>query len=100
MGIQGAALASVIAEASSTVFLFIATRTALDPIKYALFKFAKPDLKVIRRVLGLSVFIMLQYFISMAAWFTFFLIIEKLGEQELAASNIVRSAYMILMIPV
>jgi len=99
MGLEGAALASVIAEGCSTLFLFIATRYALDPKHYALFRFVPPDLKVIRSVLDLSVFIMLQYFLSMCAWFLFFIIIERLGERELAASNIVRSAYMILMIP-
>lgn len=99
MGIAGAALASVIAEATSTVFLFIATRYALNPEKYHLFRFSRPDFRLIRNVLDLSVFIMLQYFLSMASWFAFFVIIEKLGERELAASNIVRSAYMILMIP-
>lgn len=99
MGIEGAAIASVFAEAASTGFLFIATKYQLDPKKYALFQFSKPDPTIIRNVLNLSVFIMLQYFISMASWFTFFLIIERIGERELAASNIVRSAYMILMIP-
>jgi putative MATE family efflux protein len=100
MGIAGAALASVIAEAASTLFLIIATRYALNPEKYQLFKFSRPDFPLIRNVLDLSVFIMLQYFLSMASWFAFFVIIEKLGERELAASNIVRSAYMILMIPI
>lgn len=99
MGIAGAALASVIAEATSTLFLFIATRYAVNPEKYHLFRFSRPDFRLIRNVLDLSVFIMLQYFLSMASWFAFFVIIEKLGERELAASNIVRSAYMILMIP-
>lgn len=99
MGIEGAAIASVIAEAASTVFLFVATRYTIDSRKYGLFAFTRPNLPIIRNVLDLSVFIMLQYFISMASWFTFFLIIEKLGERALAASNIVRSAYMILMIP-
>lgn len=99
MGIEGAAIASVIAEAASTVFLVIATRRILDPAKYALFRFSRPNMPIIRNVLDLSVFIMLQYFLSMTSWFTFFLIIEKIGERELAASNIVRSTYMILMIP-
>jgi Na+-driven multidrug efflux pump len=43
---------------------------------------------------------MLQFFISLGAWFTFFLIIEKTGERSLAISNVIRSIYMLLMIPV
>jgi Na+-driven multidrug efflux pump len=42
---------------------------------------------------------MLQYFISLSAWFFFFLIVEKLGERQLAISNIIRAAYMMFMIP-
>ena len=34
---------------------------------------------------------MLQFFMSVAIWFLFFLAIERLGETKLAASNIVRS---------
>lgn len=43
---------------------------------------------------------MLQYFIAFSAWFAFFLVIERIGETALAASNITRSIYMFLMIPV
>ena len=34
---------------------------------------------------------MLQFFTSVAIWFLFFVAIERLGETELAVSNIVRS---------
>lgn len=34
---------------------------------------------------------MLQFFTSVAIWFLFFVAIERLGEPELAVSNIVRS---------
>ncbi len=42
---------------------------------------------------------MMQNFFSMASWLAFFLFIEKLGESALAVSNIIRSFYVILMIP-
>ena len=42
---------------------------------------------------------MLQSFLSLSSWFIFFIIIEKLGERELAISHIIRSIYMVLMIP-
>ena len=42
---------------------------------------------------------MLQNFLSLSSWFIFFMIIEKIGEDELAVSHIVRSIYMVLMIP-
>ncbi|NQX98151.1 MAG: hypothetical protein HRT73_09775 [Flavobacteriales bacterium] len=42
---------------------------------------------------------MLQNFLSISSWFIFFMIIEKIGETELATSHIIRSIYMVLMIP-
>lgn len=43
---------------------------------------------------------MIQNFTALTAWFLFFTIIEHMGENELAASHIVRSIYMVLIIPV
>ncbi|MBI9036045.1 MAG: MATE family efflux transporter [Bacteroidales bacterium] len=99
MGIAGAALASVISEASATLFFIFFTYRTIDVKKYKLFNFNKPDFKAVGKLLSLSVYIMFQYFISLSAWFTFFIFIEKLGERSLASANIIRSIYMILMIP-
>jgi Na+-driven multidrug efflux pump len=41
---------------------------------------------------------MIQVFIALCSWFAFFLIVEKMGERELAISNITRNIYMLLMI--
>lgn len=43
---------------------------------------------------------MIQFFVSILSWFTFFMIIEKTGERNLAVSNILRSLYMIFTIPI
>ena len=43
---------------------------------------------------------MLQYFLSMATWFVFFVAVERLGQRELAIANIVRSIYIVMLIPV
>jgi Na+-driven multidrug efflux pump len=36
----------------------------------------------------------------MVSWFLFFVLIEKMGERELAISNLVRAVYMVLMTPI
>jgi len=36
----------------------------------------------------------------MGAWFLFFVVIEHMGERQLAISNIIRATYMIMMTPV
>lgn len=100
MGIKGAAIASSIAEAVSAVYFFYYTFKMVDLKKYNLFNFGKIDWSIVRKTLDISVFIMAQYFISLAAWFVFFMIVEKMGQRELAISNIIRSAYLVLMIPI
>lgn len=100
MGIKGAALASVIAEACSVIFLVVATLARFNHRKYALFTSWKFRLQTIGKTLKLSVFIMLQNLLSIAAWFIFFIIIEKSGERPLAISNIIRSVYNIILLPI
>lgn len=39
-------------------------------------------------------------FLAMATWFVFFIAIERLGQRELAIANIVRSIYIVMLIPV
>lgn len=99
MGIGGAAIASVIAEFSSTLFLLIYTRKKMDPVKYGFTKL-RMQWSVIRNVLNISIFMMVQYLFSISTWMLFFLFIENyMGERPLAVTNIVRSFYTIFTIP-
>ena len=100
MGIKGAAIASVIAEASSLVFYIIYTRCKIDIGKYRLNRIGRSRPSIVLRILHISSFTMMQYFLSMAIWFVFFIAIERLGERQLAIANIVRSVYVVLLIPV
>ena len=100
MGVRGAALASVIAEASSLAFYLIYTYTKVDLHKYALHRFGRFDWNMVGRILHISSFTMVQYFLSMAIWFVFFMALERLGERQLAIANIVRSVYVVMLIPV
>jgi putative MATE family efflux protein len=99
MGIEGAALASVIAECTATVFLLVFTLVNIPRGKYKMFYFNRFNPDMYKRLLRISWPVMGQYFISLAAWLTFFLFVEKLGERALAISNIIRSLYVVLMIP-
>lgn len=99
MGIAGAAIASVIAEAVTSVYLLLVTLRQQDRKKLGLLYFRELELKNIGQILDLSIFIMFQYFIGVATWFIFFIFIEKLGERPLAVTNIGRSLYSLMMIP-
>lgn len=99
MGIEGAAIASLISEGVAFLFILIYTITQVDIKKYKLFAFQKIEKQLFSRLFNVSSPIMLQNFLSLSSWFIFFMIIEKIGEAELAISHIVRSIYMVLMIP-
>ena len=63
-------------------------------------KFGLPEMGIKGAAISISCFTMLQYFLSMATWFVFFVAVERLGQRELAIANIVRSIYVVLLIPV
>lgn len=100
MGIKGAAIASVIAEAVQLVYISVYVFIKVGRKKYRLFNFPLPDKLTLKKISDISLPIGLQYFISMVSWFLFFVFIEKIGEHQLAISNIVRNAYMLSMTPI
>ena len=100
MGLKGAAIASVMAEAASFLFGVIYTWLYVDLKKYGLNRWPQWDSALLGRILSISCFTMVQYFISMATWFVFFMAVERLGQRELAIANIIRSIYIVLLIPV
>lgn len=99
MGIRGAAYASNVAEGLSMIILlsgiFIAKRKEL----HQLFFFKKINFRVIGRISKLSSPLVAQTVIGLGAWLVFFTLIEKMGSEELAISNIVKQLYTILGIP-
>ena len=100
MGIQGAALASVIAEAFALIFFISYTFVTIRFADYALFRFLNVSVSRMIAILKVAVPMMMQSFISLSVWFVFFIFIEKLGESSLAISNIIRSFFVVLMVPI
>ena len=102
MGIRGAALASVFAEiAGMAVYfyhIFIYRKQSFR--KFGIFDKPSFSMATMRTLMKISLPASLQNFISVASWFIFFIMVEKIGEQELAISNIGRSLYGIFLLPV
>jgi putative MATE family efflux protein len=100
MGIAGAAIATNIAEFVTFLFFVGWSWKNKYILNYRLFRFWKPHKGLYVPLFRLAFPVMFQYFLAFAAWFVFFMIIEQISETALAASNITRSIYMLLMIPV
>ena len=96
MGIEGAALASVISEFFFFLFFVVFSVTKLDLKKYGFSEKISYNHKQLAHVLNISFWIMFQYFLAMSTWFIFFIATEHLGERSLAVSNIVRSVSSML----
>ncbi|MDR0743472.1 MAG: MATE family efflux transporter [Tannerella sp.] len=99
MGLEGAAIASVMAEFASTLFYVIYTFFTINHKKYRFANLKSIDFKLLRQVLEISIYTMFQYFISMGTFFLFFVSIERQGQHTLAIANIVRSIYIVMFIP-
>lgn len=91
LGIAGAAIASSVSEAVSVLFFIIYTRQKIDYKKYDLFTFGGFDLRMLKQILNVSFWIMIQNGIAFVGWFIFFLAMEHQGERPLAITNVVRS---------
>lgn len=99
LGIKGAALASVISEIAALLYFAYFTYVKIEFRKYNLFQRLKYDWKKQQHILKVAAPIMLQNFMALCTWLSFFMIIEQTGESNLAISHIVRSIYMVVMIP-
>ena len=101
LGIAGAAIGSTLAEVVSLICFVIYTRTQCDVVRFGLNRLPKIKWRLMKSILTISMWTMIQNFISIATWFVFFLFIEHTGERALAVSNIVRNisglVWLILM---
>ena len=100
MGIAGAAVGSVLAEALAMLQFVVYAIMKVDMKRYGISRQIKFAPDVIRGILSLSVWTMLQNFLTHAVWFVFFLAIEHLGEEQLAITNIVRSGSSLIFMPI
>ncbi len=99
MGIGGAALASTLSEVVAfSIFLIYMILDKKIRI-YNIFQYPKIDVQIITAQIKLSIPMILQTFASLGSWFVFFVLIEQMGKNELAVSNVIRTFYMMFMIP-
>ena len=91
LGIAGAAIASSLASGFSMLFFIGYTWWKVDYHKYALHRLPKFKWSLLGKMLNISIWTMVQNFLSLATWFIFFIAVEHLGSRELAATNVMRA---------
>ena len=99
MGIGGAALASLLAEIAAFCFFWVYTFFTIPHEEYGMFRWHKWQPQLMGNLLKVAFPCMMQKLFSFGAWFAFFILIEKMGETAIGISSVVRSTYMIMIIP-
>ncbi len=99
MEIEGAGLASLISECLATIFFVFYTLSYKNINEFSIFRLHKWDWKIMFRTLRVASPVMLQFTFSFGGWFLFFMFVEKMGEKPLAVSNLVRTFYLIALLP-
>ena len=100
LGISGAAIASVISEAVAVIHFIIYTQKNVSSCKYGLKRRITIDCTILKKILSISIWMMLQHGLVFGSWFIFFITIEHFGERSLAITNIVRniSSFLFLFV--
>jgi multidrug resistance protein, MATE family len=94
LGFNGAALASVIAEACACLIVFtVLIKTGLKK-EYGLFHNLKYDQAKSKEIVRIATPLVLQFIISVTTWFAFFILIESLHDENAKAiSNTMRNIF-------
>lgn len=93
LGFNGAAYASVVAEAAGLLVVWwVIRKQGLEKV-FSLRSQEKPNAKIIRLMVVRSSPLMLQYAISIITWEYFYILIEHYGARELAVSNMMRNIF-------
>ncbi|MFN4006973.1 MAG: MATE family efflux transporter [Chitinophagaceae bacterium] len=93
LGFNGAAYASIIAEAGGLLVIFAVMRWKGLSKQLQLFKKIQWQQQYLQQILTISAPLVLQYAISIISWEFFYILIEHHGEQDLAISNIMRNVF-------
>jgi MATE family multidrug resistance protein len=95
IGFNGAAYASIIAEATGMIIVFAIIFYKKFYQQFALFSHLKFNKIIASLIFRQSSPLVLQYVLSVSAWLLFYILIEHHGERELAISNTMRNIFAV-----
>ncbi|HEY4064011.1 MAG TPA: MATE family efflux transporter [Puia sp.] len=93
MGFNGAAIASIFAEAAGMLVVFLVIHAKGISRELQLYRHWKIDVPVSRLILVQSSPLVFQYTISITSWVFFYILVEHHGRQDLAISNTMRNIF-------
>lgn len=93
IGFNGAAYASIIAEATGLIVIYLVIHLKGLNKQFAFFEQRKFDASVFKIILIQSAPLIVQYAISIASWEYFYILLEHHGARALAVSNTMRNIF-------
>ncbi len=93
LGFNGAAVASVLAEAIGVVVVFGFILLKGLHARFHLFSYLRYSKELTRLILRISAPLIGQFSISLISWLVFYILIEHHGERALAVSNVMRNIF-------
>ena len=93
IGFNGAAYASIIAEASGLLVIYAVIHFKGIHKSFAFFEQTKVDFSIIKLILTMSAPLIVQFAISIMSWEYFYILIEHHGPRALAISNTMRNIF-------
>jgi len=100
MGLEGAALASTLADGMGMLFLLIFLLISDDARSLKLFQYFSFNFRSMKELLKVGSPLMLQGFLALATWTLFFTWLERKGEFDLTVSQNIRSIYFLAFVPI
>jgi MATE family multidrug resistance protein len=93
MGLNGAAVASIIAEFTGMFVIFLVIWRKGISKRFSLFSHFNWNGPIIKQVLSISTPLIFQLAVSLISWEFFYILIEHHGQEALAISNIMRNIF-------
>ena len=93
IGFNGAAYASIIAEASGLFVIYAVIHFKGIHKSFAFFEQTKMDVSIMKLILTMSAPLIVQFAISIMSWEYFYILVEHHGPRALAISNTMRNIF-------
>lgn len=93
LGFNGAAIASILAEASGLLVIYLIINQRGMHRDFSIFETIKFDRQLLSLILTISTPLVLQYALSIATWEYFYILVEHHGARALAISNTMRNIF-------